>query len=318
MKFKFFNISVLVVLLTVISHDIAKPIPPEEEKKFLTIEELDKSREFDVTLQIKPSETNSAITYWDSVHVVFYNPQIVNNKIMLWLGGTGGIPKRVGTPFFKVALEHKYRVIQLSYISRPAGTAVCAAPTLYPTCYEDFRQARAYGDVSLPTIPDQPHDAIIPRFVKLLQYLDTTDPRGEWGNYLDGDNLRWDKICIAGQSMGGGMGLYIAKKEKVDRVIAFSGGWDVKSVKPRVIAVWYSSPGVTPGNRLYGVYHAQEALAGVLAQLYPACDIPESQIYRLDEPLRNPNARGRNPYHGEGISNPVYKPIWETMLGSGI
>src|SRR5690606_5283474 len=189
MKTKFRNISVLVVLLIAISHDIAKPLPPEERKQ-LTIEELGKSREFDVTLQIKPSETNPAITYWDSAHVVFYNTQIVNNKIMLWLGGTGGVPKRVGPPFFQVALEHKYRVIQLSFISRPSGTAVCAALTLYPTCYEDFRQARTYGNISLPTIPDQPHDAIIPRFVKLLQYLNTTDPQGGWGNYLDGDKPR--------------------------------------------------------------------------------------------------------------------------------
>src|SRR5690606_12391998 len=100
MKPKFFNISVLVVLLTAISHDIAKPIPPEE-RKLLTIEELDKSREFDVTLQIKPSETNPAITYWDSAHVVFYNPQIVNNKIMLWLGGTGAYPREWVRLFFR-------------------------------------------------------------------------------------------------------------------------------------------------------------------------------------------------------------------------
>src|SRR5258705_13942379 len=65
-------------------------------------------------LRVKPSSTNPAIHTWDSVHVVYYDPLVKSNKILLWLTGTGGTTGNIPVDFFIAALSQGYRVIALS------------------------------------------------------------------------------------------------------------------------------------------------------------------------------------------------------------
>jgi len=133
-------------------------------------------------LEVHPSATNNAITRWDSVHVIYYNPKITNNKLLLWLTGSGGTGINIPRDYFKTALEQGYRIIALSYFSRPSVAAIARGNNLKKNkdCAADFRRRRIYGDNNFTMIPDQPQDAIIPRFVKLLQYLSKTDPDANW------------------------------------------------------------------------------------------------------------------------------------------
>ena len=65
--------------------------------------------------------------------------------------------------------------------------------------------------------------------------------------------------------------------------------------------------------------NVNELAATSLREICTALRIPPAQIFALDQPLGSMQAAaaGANPYHGDGIRNTVYKPIWVTMLGSG-
>ena len=184
-------------------------------------------------IKVNPSATNTAITNWDTAHIIYYDPTVKNNKLLLWLTGTTGTTNNVPTEFFKTALAQGYRIIALSFISVPAVAQICQGDNLEANsnCAADFRRRRIYGDNDFSLIADQPQDAIIPRLVKLLQYLIKNDAPGNWQEYMTTDKSKpnWKKIAIAGQSQGGGMAQFIAQYENIYKVISFSGGWDYSS-----------------------------------------------------------------------------------------
>ncbi|MGK6341158.1 BPSS1187 family protein [Chryseobacterium sp. DT-3] len=161
-------------------------------------------------LKVKPSEADPSVKNWDSVHVVYYDKGIKNNKVLLWLTGTNGTTNHVPKDFFKTALDQGYRIIALSFISSPGVSQVCVGDYLNKNvdCAAEFRRKRIYGDNVFLQIPDQYQDAIIPRLIKLLQYLTKNDKEGSWSQYLNQTTGKpvWSKIAIAGQSQGGGMG----------------------------------------------------------------------------------------------------------------
>ncbi len=274
-------------------------------------------------IEVHPSSTDPEITYWDTAHVAYYDPAISNNKLMLWLTGTNGTTSNIPRDFFVTALEQGYRIIALSFISVPAVASICRGAYLdnNSDCAAEFRRRRIYGDNDFSMIPDQPHDAIIPRFVKLLQYLSGADPDANWQLYLDeGMNKpQWSKIVISGQSQGGGMGQYIAQYEKLDRVISFSGGWDYSNSDSKKIADWYFNENVTPMEKWYATYNVNENTANIIKEICIALQIPSAQVFALDKPLRdNSSLAGKsNPYHGDGLHNSAYRPVWIEMLGSG-
>lgn len=275
------------------------------------------------TLKVKPSVADASVQQWDTASVIYYDPKIKNNKILLWLTGTNGTSNNVPVGFFKTALHQGYKVIALSFISNPGVSQVCIGKNLVsnPDCATEFRRKRIYGDQSFSGIPDQPQDAIIPRFVKLLEYLDKNDSEGKWGTYLEKEIKKpiWERIAIAGQSQGGGMAEFIGQYEHLDRIISFSGGWDYSYSKEKKIADWYLRKNVTPITKWFATYHIKELAAASLKEICTALKIPEDQTFPLDKPLFNPAAINKqNPYHVDGIRNPAYQQIWITMLGSGI
>lgn len=275
-------------------------------------------------LSVKPSKTNAAIHAWDTTHVIYHDPSVRSNKILLWLAGTNGTPLNVPAELFSTALAQGYRVIALSYMTVPAVAQVCMGRVLDTdiACAETFRRRRVFGDVAFPAIKDEPQDAIIPRFLALLKWLNANDAAGNWSRYLtpDGTTPNWEQIAVFGQSQGGGMAEFIAQRESIARMISFSGGWDYANSLERRIAGWYSGKSATPMQKWFATYNVNEAAAKQLSEICAALRIPADQIFALDKPLLNPQASttSSNPYHGDGIRNPVYRPIWIQMLGSGI
>ena len=275
------------------------------------------------TLHVKPSATNAAIHAWDTTHVVYYDPTVTSNRILLWMAGTNGTPLALPTELINTALSQGYRVIALSYITVPAVSQICIGAQLNADidCAEHYRRRRVYGDNTFTLINDEPQDAIIPRLSKLLQWLNTNDAAGKWSNYLaaDGTTPKWSTIAVCGQSQGGGMAEFIAQRENVARMISFSGGWDYSNARDKKIAGWYSKPSVTPMEKWFATYNVKELAAKEIREISTTLRIPSDQIFALDQPLANPNAaNAANPYHGDGIRNVVYKPIWLRMLGRGI
>jgi hypothetical protein len=274
-------------------------------------------------VRVKPSATNAAIHTWDTAHAVYYDATIKNNKILLWLAGTNGTPLNVPVELFNTALKQGYKIIALSYITIPAVSQLCKQEVLDANaeCAADFRRKRIYGDNNFSLIRDEPQDAIIPRFVNLLQWLAKNDSSCNWSQYLNEKGVKpiWNKIAIAGQSQGGGMAAFIGQQESLARVISFSGGWDYSNSKEKKIAGWYFNKNATAMKNWYATYNINEMAATPLKEICTALQIPATHIFAFDKPLLNVNTskENTNPYHGDGIRNMVYKSIWITMLGSG-
>ncbi len=258
---------------------------------------------------IKPSTTDRSITTTDVGHLIMYDATVQASKLLLFLPGTNGIPERGPKRLFEFAVQQGYKVINLSYINQPAVARICKDENLKHDidCTNKFRTQRVFGTQLTSLIPDKPQDAIIHRFTKLLHYLKENDKKGNWDLHLKGETPNWENITVAGQSQGGGMSAFIAKKIKVDRIITFSGGWDFSKVNE--IAHWYTSESITPSDRWYGVYHTKEPRASVIAKTYAAMNIPPRHIFPLDRAIRT----GKKA-HGEGIRNTVYKDLWMKLL----
>jgi len=262
---------------------------------------------------IRPSETDRGITQANEPHLVAYNPRSAGDGLLVFLTGTGG--KSEWMPFFGMAAEEGYRVISLSYRNTPAVAQVCIGSG-DRLCAQNFRQKRIFGSNVSQVITDTPADSIVNRLTKLLRYLSATDEAGRWGEYLADGQPLWSRITVAGQSQGGGMAAFLAKKHTVARVIIFSGGWDNQGqpgpVQPGGIAAWYSMPSATPAAVWYGTYHVQEENAAVIEKTYGALSIPKDNVISF----RRPVPPGGNP-HGFGVYNPANAQEWRRLLGDG-
>ncbi|QXP67021.1 hypothetical protein [Polaribacter sp. AHE13PA] len=261
-------------------------------------------------LEVKPSSTDSFIKEADSPHLIVYNPDAKQGKLLFFMPGTGGMALNGPKRFFATAVSQGYHVINISYINRPAVAQICRGENLADNskCTSEFRKQRIYGDNNFSLIDDEPQDAIVNRLTKLLIYLSKTDKAGNWDAYLEAGKPKWSKIAVSGQSQGGGMAAFIAKEHLVARVIDFSGGWDY-SAKNK-IANWYAAKSVTPANLWYGTYHTKEPAAKVIKESYKAMKIPENQIYSFD--LAVPKGRKA---HSNGIRNTNYADQWIELLG---
>jgi hypothetical protein len=262
-------------------------------------------------LSIAPSATDPRISAGTPDHAVMYDRRAKAGNLLLFMTGTGGVPPGP-VRFLNRAIQRGYRVISLSYIDSPAVGQTCIGATVQadPDCAQQFRQKRIYGDDTTQLINDSPADAIVNRFVKLLQYLAINDPQGSWGQYLDGNSPNWSRIAVAGQSQGGGMAEFIAQRQPVARVIAFSGGWDTAG--HREVAAWYLGKSKTPPGLWYATYNVAEPEAAFLARTYVALRVPAAQVFPLALPVREGQQA-----HTEGVADPAYQDVWDKLLGSG-
>jgi hypothetical protein len=261
---------------------------------------------------VSPHETDPAITRADKPHYVAYDEQAAGGLLLVFMPGTGGTAQR--SPLLDTAIQQGYRAISLSYPNTPAVAQVCVGSGDH-LCAEKFRQKRVFGSNITSRISDTPADSIVNRLTKLLQYLSVTDANIRWAEYLFDDKPRWNCIVLGGQSQGGGMAAFIAKKHAVGRVITFSGGWDNQGqpgpVRPADVAAWYSAPAATPAERWFGTYHEQEKNAAVIARTYDALGIPKINVIVFRAPVPKDTA------HGFGSNNPANVAEWRRLLGDG-
>lgn len=262
-----------------------------------------------VVYHIKPSDTDKTIKEADEEHFVEYKPSNKEKKLLVYLGDTEERPLKGPMEFFDVAVDEGYKVINLSYRTRESVVKVCRSVKLSDDshCTEKLRTKRIYGIQTTDLINDDPQDAIVNRLVKLLLYLKKNDAAGKWDAFLIGALPNWELITIAGQSQGGGMAEFIAKREKVGRVISFSGATD--NSKTGKIAQWYYGASATPYDRYYAVYHTEELKADHLKSSYSVMEVPPDHTFVLDQKVRKPKV----PEY-QGVRNSAYKETWKKLL----
>jgi acetyl esterase/lipase len=262
---------------------------------------------------VLPSETDASIRDADLHHLVLYRKSSEPGRLLVFLPGTNGVASKGPQAFFDTALQQGYRVVSLSYNNRLAVAQVCRGNELLADaeCARKFRNKRVFGHNDTPLIPDQKQDAIVSRLAHLLAYLVKSDPEAGWDSYLQEGEPVWSQIAFAGQSQGGGMSAFIAKKVAIHRVILFSPGWDYSAAGK--IANWYSDSSATPPDRWYGAFNAGEAAAQDMEAAFKAMNIPEGHIDRW--PSVSSDSRISN--HGDGVGNSAHAAHWLEMLGKG-
>lgn len=272
-----------------------------------------------ITLTVKPSQTDAAIQRFDEPHYVAFNGKASDKaNLVVFMPGTQGMPSNL-VPLLRAVADMGYQVIGLQYNNSPAVVQICK-PNPDPECSGDFRQERIFGDDASPVIDNTAAESIVHRLTALLRHLDQRHPNQHWRQYLEGNAPNWSRIVVSGLSQGAGMAAYIAKKKPVARVVLFSSPWDFYGIndKKGKLAPWLLESSATPPERWFAAYHRREATAALLAKSYMALKIPEAHVRVFDAELSNGAAASKNPnpFHGDGVRNPVYATDWSFLFAS--
>ncbi|MFP9118329.1 T9SS type A sorting domain-containing protein [Flavobacterium sp. RNTU_13] len=193
----------------------------------------------------------------NNYHFVYTNPNAARkNKLFLFFLGTGGVPAGY-RQILKLAANLGYHAIGLTYPNDIAINDLCAGTTDI-TCHGRARQEVFDGIDRHPDINVDQNNCIQRRTQKLLQYLATQFPNENWAQYMNGDNIQWNKIVVSGHSQGGGHAGIISKLYEVDRVVMFAAtDWVTALART---AEWITWNGATPTNRYYGFVHQDDEM----------------------------------------------------------
>ena len=268
---------------------------------------------------IKPSEADARITQFNEANAILRPAKMEGAPLALFLPGTNGFPLNT-TRLVQFIAGQGYRVIDLEYVDVPAVGQVCPRDP-DRDCSAKFRAMRIYGERATEgkdPVTNPEYDSIVSRLTALLHELDKRHPAEHWGAYLTADGKPdWAKILVTGLSQGAGMAAFIAKREKVLRVVCFSspvdftGGGAKQSFAP-----WLKLPSATPVDRWYLVRNSREPLGPLLVQSYPLLGVPADHIFVFTRDLpRGVDPKGGEAYHGAGIKDPGYAPEWQVLFG---
>jgi predicted esterase len=237
--------------------------------------------------------------------------------LVLFLHGTGGDFTTMPA-LLPVVAQQGYRVIGLAYNNNPAVQQVCPSRP-DPNCAAKFREMRIWGTGGSTDIANPPAEAIVARLVALLRKLDALHPGEKWGSYLTADGKPiWSRIVVSGLSQGAGMAAYIAKREKVARVVCFSSPVDMLGGRTGTeVAPWLAMPSATPADRWYAERNSREPFNPGLIKAYPVLGIPADhvRVFSLDLPPGRSAAGNPMIYHTINTRDPRYADDWRFLYG---
>lgn len=207
--------------------------------------------------KIAPSATHSVITTFNSDHYVYLDTRsTLKNKLFVFLPGTGSAPFFY-TELMKVAAASGFHVIGLMY-PNASDMYIASSASLDNTQFSKCRLEIFSGVNQTNGVNVDADNCISTRLIKVVQYLQTQHPEQNWQQFLNGADMAWNKITVAGHSQGGGHAWYISKIKLVDRAIAFSS-LDWNSLLNQS-AGWIAQPGTTPNAKVYSFNSAADQL----------------------------------------------------------
>ena len=172
-------------------------------------------------------------------------------KLVIFLGGFTNPPAAWQNHGRKLA-EFGFHVVLPAYNNRWDS---CTGSN----CNENTRWEALIGEDVSSAIVASRTDSAEGRVVTILEHLVTQDPGGDWGYYLDGDALRYERIIIAGISHGAAStGLY-ASRRPFWRAVMHSGGWGNPGDMP-----------MTPLSAWYGLAHTDDDSFDPIVQTWDA------------------------------------------------
>ncbi|MBL8721287.1 MAG: hypothetical protein JNL79_35200 [Myxococcales bacterium] len=174
-----------------------------------------------------------------------------------------------------------------------------------------------------PYVAIGPADAIEPRVIAALQYLQKKHPGGDWAWFLEGGKPRWSDIVIAGISHGASSAALIAVYRRVDRAVSLSGPYDVKQA-------WLSKTPLTSLDRFWGFTHTGDAQHAGHLDAFAALELPgaPTTVDGATSPFGGshrlvssaPTTNGHSSTAPGSVSPKaggayVFLPVWKLMFG---
>jgi pimeloyl-ACP methyl ester carboxylesterase len=210
-------------------------------------------------VRVIPSTTDPGIKTFNNAHSICVDRTILveggggRHELLLFIPGTHG-NGRGAKAFLETAASLGYHTIELMYPDE-ISAAVCDGDN-DPGAFEAFRMAIIEGGSS-PRITIPRAESIENRLQKLLIHLQEKRPSERWSQFLNGNQIAWEHIAVAGQSQGGGHAALIAIKHRVARVLMFGAPKDFSRAL-NAPAAWYSEPSATPPALFFGINHQQD------------------------------------------------------------
>ncbi len=200
---------------------------------------------------VLPSSTDACITQRLDSHFVYRAPNVPQTgRLFVFLPGTGAVARDYRLILAQAA-RGGYHAMGISYPNDAAVFTLCA--TAAGTCHGEARLELLTGQPVSAVVNVDRANSIENRVIRLVRFMQTTEPAGNWGQFLVGDSaVAWSKVSIAGHSQGGGHALFIAQRYVVLRATAYASFGDAQSGGSGV-APWVTRPYATPMSRVFGL-----------------------------------------------------------------
>ncbi len=186
--------------------------------------------------------TNSSGKVLDVQHATVDTRRPPQGKIVIWLMDHN-------PELFDRLADYGLHAIQVHYANR-WYSGLSKQQLNDGTSIGRIRWEAATGEDHSPAVDIPKPDGIKERALQFVKWLNTENPAGNWGQFLNEDqsDLVWDKVILSGISHGSTTAARFAKEQRVDRVVMFSGPRDNTES-------WQAFPSATPSNRFFGFTH---------------------------------------------------------------
>ncbi len=270
-------------------------------------------------IMVKPELTDPNIRSIHGPHFAYLSTTVPSrHELVLMISGTTA-PASGLMLFDTVVARMGYHVISLDYDNNVITTACSNSND--STCFDTFREEIVFGTPVSPIVQVDSNNSIYHRFQQFLRYLVKTYPKQGWQEYINGNEIRWDKIILAGHSQGSGHAAYLAKKFKVARVLVFAGPQDYLA-NFHAAATWETTPGKTDPSRYFAFLHTEDPY-DFRKQLYNCRRLMEMKGFdtlyvqpnttlNTDKHILVTNIKTGNPH--ESMIQPEFSRVWEYML----
>jgi hypothetical protein len=202
-------------------------------------------------------------------------------QLMVFFNGSGGSP-RAGTgtstaSWYGVSRGAGYHVFAVSYASDESIGSLCR---MNDACFEPTRLAMLTGTAqagaAAPVADLRADEGAEARVLAGLRLLVALDPQGGWDAFVDGDQVRWEKVVTAGHSQGAGHAALVAKRRTVARAIMLAGPCDQVN---GAAASWMKRDAsfATPAERFFGLGVDGDMTCPTFATNWDALQVPMAQ-----------------------------------------
>ena len=183
----------------------------------------------------------------DMQHAMVDTRASPRGKLVIWLMG-------YSAPLFERISGYGLHAIQVHYANGWFGKFGNAEPKDDDQFLGNIRLEAATGQDFSPVVEIPKPDAIKERALQFVKWLVKENPQGQWEYFLTDDkqDLRWERVILAGASHGSTTAARFAKYQKVDRVVMLCGPRDQYQN-------WQALPSATPENRFFGFSHVLDS-----------------------------------------------------------